>query len=66
MARFSQERKEAVFAGLGSGARLHKACAETQIVPALMDQGVYVASESAFYRVLKEKGQLHHRGQAMG
>lgn len=38
--------------------------APTQIVPALMDQGVYVASESSFYRVLKEKGQLHHRGKA--
>jgi transposase InsO family protein len=36
----------------------------TQIVPALMDQGVYVASESSFYRVLKKNGQLHHRGKA--
>ena len=36
----------------------------TQIVPALMDQGVYVASESSFYRVLKNAGQLHHRGKA--
>lgn len=36
----------------------------TQIVPALMDQGVYVASESSFYRVLKKNGQLHHRGKS--
>ncbi len=35
----------------------------TQIVPALMDQGVYVASESSFYRVLKENDQLYHRGK---
>jgi putative transposase len=36
----------------------------TQIVPTLMDQGVYVASESSFYRVLRMNGQLHHRGKA--
>ena len=36
----------------------------TQIVPALMDQGVYVASESSYYRVLKKNGQLHHRGKS--
>lgn len=36
----------------------------TQIVPALMDQGVYVASESSFYRVLKKNGKLHHRGKS--
>ncbi len=36
----------------------------TQIVPTLMDKGVYVASESSFYRVLRENGQLHHRGKA--
>lgn len=36
----------------------------TQIVPTLMDQGVYVASESSFYRLLRMNGQLHHRGKA--
>jgi transposase InsO family protein len=36
----------------------------TQIVPALMDQGVYVASESSFYRVLKKNGQQYHRGRS--
>ena len=36
----------------------------TQIVPTLMDQGVYVASESSFYRILKKHGQLHHRGKS--
>ena len=33
----------------------------SQIVPALADEGVYIASESSFYRILKEAGQLHHR-----
>ena len=32
-----------------------------QIVPKLADQGVYLASESSFYRVLKEHKMLTHR-----
>ena len=35
-----------------------------QIVPALADQKKYVASESTFYRVLREEKQLAHRGRA--
>ena len=35
-----------------------------QIVPALADQGAYVASESSFYRVLNAAKQLKHRGKA--
>ena len=37
----------------------------TQIVPALLDAGCYLASESSFYRILKAQGQLHHRGQSL-
>jgi len=36
----------------------------SQIVPTLADQGIYIASESTFYRVLKKNGQLKHRGKA--
>jgi len=32
-----------------------------QIVPQLADQGIYVASESTVYRILREEGQLTHR-----
>ena len=35
--------------------------APKQIVPKLADQGVYLASESTFYRVLKEHKMLTHR-----
>lgn len=35
----------------------------SQIVPRLADQGVYVASESTFYRVLRRCGEVHHRGR---
>jgi putative transposase len=33
-----------------------------QIVPLLADQGIYIASESTFYRTLQEENALHHRG----
>jgi len=36
----------------------------SQIVPALADEGAYIASESSFYRVLRAANQLHHRGRA--
>ena len=32
-----------------------------QIVPQLADQGIYVASESTFYRVLRNEGLITHR-----
>lgn len=35
-----------------------------QIVPALADQGLYIGSESSFYRVLHQAGQCHRRGRA--
>lgn len=36
----------------------------SQIVPRLADKGEYIASESSFYRVLKENAQQHHRGRS--
>jgi transposase InsO family protein len=36
----------------------------SQIVPTLADRGVYMASESSFYRVLKAASQQHYRGKA--
>ena len=36
----------------------------SQIVPILADRGRYLASESSFYRVLREADQLAHRGKA--
>jgi transposase InsO family protein len=35
-----------------------------RIVPALADEGVYIASESSFQRVLRAQGQTRHRGRA--
>lgn len=35
-----------------------------QIVVELADQGLYLASESTFYRILRKAHQQHHRGRA--
>ena len=32
-----------------------------QIVPLLADQGVYIASDSTFYRILRQEGMMRHR-----
>ncbi len=44
--------------------REYAALPPSKIVPKLADEGVYIASESTFYRVLKEANQLQHRQQA--
>ena len=36
----------------------------SQIVPALLDEGHYIASVSSYYRVLKAANQQHRRGRA--
>lgn len=36
----------------------------SQIVPKLADQNIYLASESSFYRVLREQNMQHHRGRS--
>ena len=33
----------------------------TQIVPSLADRGQYIASESTFYRILRQENMQHHR-----
>lgn len=42
----------------------HRDLSPRQIVPLLADTGVYIASESTFYRILAEEGELAHRGRA--
>ncbi|MFN3292100.1 MAG: IS3 family transposase [Gemmobacter sp.] len=36
----------------------------SQIVPQLADRGIRIASDSSFYRVLRERGQTHRRSRA--
>ncbi|MCR4834703.1 MAG: helix-turn-helix domain-containing protein [Butyrivibrio sp.] len=35
-----------------------------QLVPALADEGIYIASESTMYRILKEEKMQNHRGRS--
>ena len=35
-----------------------------EIVPALADEGKYLASESTFYRILREEKMQNHRGRS--
>lgn len=35
----------------------------SQIVPRLADEGIYLASESTFYRILRRSGEVHRRGR---
>jgi hypothetical protein len=42
----------------------HQSLPPSQIVPRLADNGEYLASESTFYRVLREADQQHRRGRA--
>jgi putative transposase len=38
--------------------------APTQIVPLLADKGIYLASESSFYKIFRERKLLAHRGKS--
>ena len=42
----------------------HASRPPAQIVAALADKGEWLASESTIYRVLRDRGQQHHRGRA--
>src|SRR5947209_18048994 len=39
-------------------------CDTGGIVPALADDGIYIASESSFHRVLRAQGQMNRRGRS--
>lgn len=42
----------------------YKSLPPSQIVPTLADQGVYLGSESTFYRILNEEKMNNHRGHS--
>ena len=62
-------RSEALASGEAGGvwtapARFQADLPPAQIVPRLADEGIYLASESSFHRVLRDAGQNAHRGRA--
>ena len=52
----TDEERELIVATSNEGR--YKALPPSQIVPKLADEGVYIASESSFYRVLSAESQL--------
>ncbi|MCF1432239.1 MAG: IS3 family transposase [Shewanella sp.] len=60
--KFSEAERQAIVDVCSS--ERFKSLPPSQIVPTLLDEGLYMGSERTFYRVLHETGQQHHRGSA--
>jgi transposase InsO family protein len=60
--RLSEQERETILAVCNSEEFRNQP--PKQIVPALADRGCYLASESSFYRILRQANQLHHRGRS--
>ncbi len=59
--RLTEEERRAVIACCNTPD--HQSLSPKQIVPRLADKGDYLASESTFYRILKDEQQLNRRGR---
>ena len=60
--KFTDEERLKVLTVVNSAAL--RDLSPNQIVPHLADEGVYLASESTIYRILREEKQLQHRGHS--
>lgn len=60
--KLTQEEREKVLETVNS--QEFASMPPCEIVPALADRGVYLASESTFYRILREEKMQNHRGRA--
>lgn len=60
--KLTKEERKAIIQTVNSPE--YASLAPSQIVPKLADQGKYIASESTFYRVLREEKMLRHRGHS--
>jgi len=60
--KLSPKEREEILAITNSPA--FRSLPPSQIVPTLADEGRYLASESSFYRILREADQQHHRGRS--
>jgi putative transposase len=61
MNKLSQQERDAIIHVCNNDE--FKSQTPKQIVPALADRGIYMASESSFYRILRDAEQLQHRGR---
>ena len=60
--KLSKEEREAILTVCNQ--QEYQSLPPSQIVPRLADNGEYIASESSFYRVLREADQMHRRGRS--
>ena len=60
--KLSDEEREAILTVCNQ--QEYQSLPPSQIVPRLADNGEYIASESSFYRVLREADQVHRRGRS--
>jgi len=60
--KLSEEERNAIVATCNEPQ--YRSLPPTQIVPKLADKGIYLASESSFYRVLHDVDQVQRRGRA--
>ena len=60
--KLSEEEREEILKTCNEEA--YASLPPSQIVPRLADKGAYLASESSFYRILRDANQLHHRGRS--
>lgn len=60
--RLSDEEREQVLAVVNSAE--FASLPPSQIVPTLIDRNIYLASESSFYRIMREAAQQRHRGRS--
>lgn len=60
--KLSEEERQAVIACCNS--KENQSMSPKQIVPRLADDGEYLASESTFYRILREEDQVNQRGRS--
>lgn len=60
--KLSEEEKKAVISMVNQPE--FQSLPPSQIVPTLADEGVYLASESTFYRIMKSNEMQHHRGRS--
>lgn len=60
--KLTPQERQAVLETVNSAA--YRSLPPSQIVPTLADEGRFIASESTFYRILREEGQQQHRGRS--
>jgi putative transposase len=60
--KLSLEERQKILETLNSAEYRDRSC--SQIVPSLADKGIYLASESTFYRIQKAEGLTVHRGKS--